>query len=502
MISSRMRRETPPRREPAGTLNGGVAVVLALGFALGLALGGCEVGPDYRRPNAPAPGAYQEARAGDASWRPSAPQDEIDRGAWWAIFDDAELDRLERQIAISNQNVKQYEAAYAQAVAVLHEAQASFYPSLGVSAGAQRGGGGGGTASVSSTVGSGAGGTTHTEFTLEAQVSWTPDLWGGIRRQVESRRAGAEVSKAQLANARLSAQVSLASDYFDLRAADSLRSILARSIALDERLVEITDNQFESGTASNGDLAAAKAQLAGAEAQLVAVDQQRGTYEHAIAVLTGHLPSELQVAAAPLAATVPVVPVAIPSTLLERNPAVAAAERQMQEENALIGVAKAAYFPSLSLTALGGYAGNPLASLLKLGNRIWSLGASASDTVFQGGYQVAAVASARATYDEYVAIYRETVLTSFQQVEDELLALRVLQNEAQHEDTAVQSAQLAADVALNEFNAGTAIYTTVIAAIQTLLADQEAALTIQQNRLVATVTLIGALGGGWDAKAP
>ncbi len=496
--AGRMGRKTASGRASALALIGGVAAAMVLG----LALGGCAVGPDYRRPNAPVPRAYEEARPGDASWRPSAPKDEIDRGAWWSIFDDAELDRLERQIDISNQNVKQYEAAYAQAVALLHEAQASFYPSLGVSAGAQRGGGGGGTASVSSTVGSGAGGTTHTEFTLEAQVSWTPDLWGGIRRQVESRRAGAEVSKAQLANARLSAQVSLASDYFDLRAADSLRSILARSIELDERLVEITENQFKSGTASNGDLAAAKAQLDAAEAQLVAVDQQRGTYEHAIAVLTGHLPSELHVAAAPLAATVPVVPVAVPSTLLERNPAVAAAERQMQQENALIGVAKAAYFPSLSLTALGGYAGNPLASLVKLGNRIWSLGANASDTVFQGGYQVAAVASARAAYDEYVATYRQTVLASFQQVEDELLALRVLQDEAQHQTAAVQSAQVAADVALNEFNAGTVIYTTVITAIQTLLADQEAALTIRQNRLVATVTLIGALGGGWDAKAP
>jgi NodT family efflux transporter outer membrane factor (OMF) lipoprotein len=234
---------------------------------------------------------------------------------------------------------------------------------------------------------------------------------------------------------------------------------------------------------------------------LAAVDQQRGTYEHAIAVLTGHLPSDLSIPEAPLTADVPIVPVAVPSMLLERNPGVAAAERQMQQENALIGVAIGAYFPSLSLTALGGYAGDPLSQLFKLGNRIWSIGASASNTVFQGGEQVAAVSGARATYDQYVAAYRQTVLSAFQSVEDELLALRVLQSEADLQMRAVNAAQLSADVALNEFNAGTVAYITVITAVQTLLADQQSALTIQQNRLVATVTLIAALGGGWDTKA-
>jgi len=233
---------------------------------------------------------------------------------------------------------------------------------------------------------------------------------------------------------------------------------------------------------------------------LVAVDQQRGTYEHAIAVLTGRLPSDLSIPQAPLAATVPAVPISVPSTLMERNPGIAAAERQMQQENALIGVAIGAYFPTLSLSALGGYAGDPLSKLFNIGNRIWSLGATASDTLFQGGYQVAAVAGARATYDQYVATYRQTVLSAFQQVEDELLALRVLQHEAEFQSEAVKSAQLAADVALNEFNAGTVAYTTVITAVQTLLADQQSALTIQQNRLVASVTLIEALGGGWDTS--
>jgi NodT family efflux transporter outer membrane factor (OMF) lipoprotein len=484
--------------KPERTLRSGG---LKLMLAIALTLCGCKVGPNYRRPDAPEPAAYKEAHAGDTSWKPSSPQDAADRGPWWAIFNDPELDSLERQINISNQNVKEYEAEYREARALLREAQAQLFPTLAVSGGAQRGGGGGGTASVSSAVGSGAGGTTHTEFTLEAQASWQPDLWGTIRRQVESRKAGLQVSRANLANAQLSAQATLATDYFDLRASDSLRKLLAQSVRLDERVVAITESQFKSGTASNGDLAAAQAQLLAAQAQLAAVDQQRGTYEHAIAVLTGHLPSDLSIPEAPLTADVPIVPVAVPSTLLERNPGVAAAERQMQQENALIGVAIGAYFPSLSLTALGGYAGDPLSQLFKLGNRIWSIGASASNTVFQGGEQVAAVSGARATYDQYVAAYRQTVLTAFQSVEDELLALRVLQSEADLQTRAVNAAQLSADVALNEFNAGTVAYITVITAVQTLLADQQSALTIQQNRLVATVTLIAALGGGWDTKA-
>jgi NodT family efflux transporter outer membrane factor (OMF) lipoprotein len=466
-----------------------------------LALGACKVGPNYRRPDAPVPSAYREAKAGDPAWKPSSPQDTADRGPWWAIFGDATLDGLERQIAISNQNVKQYEAQYRASQALLREAEAQLFPTLGVSFGAQRGGGGGGTASVSSAVGSGAGGTTHTEFTLEAQASWQPDLWGTIRRQVESRKAGLQVSKAALANAQLSAQATLAADYFDLRATDSLGGLLAKSVSLDERVLSITQSQFKSGTATSGDVAAAEAQLLAARAQLAAVEQQRGTYEHAIAVLTGHLPSDVEIPAAPLSATVPTVPVAVPSTLLERNPGVAGAERQMQQESALIGVAVGAYFPTISLSALGGYAGNPLSQLVKLGNRIWSLGGTASDTLFQGGEQVAAVAGARANYDQYVAIYRQTVLTAFQSVEDQLLALRVLERESQFEGDAVQAAQRSADVALNEFNAGTVSYTTVVTATQALIADQQAALTIQQNRLVAAVTLVAALGGGWDASA-
>jgi NodT family efflux transporter outer membrane factor (OMF) lipoprotein len=467
-------------------------------IAASIALSACKVGPNYHKPDAPVPVAYKELPVGAPVWKPSTPQDGKDRGIWWSIYNDPELDELERGVKVSNQNVKEFEAEYRDAVALLHEARAMLFPTVSINGGVQRGGGGGGTAAVASAVGSGAGGTTHTEFTLEPNISWQPDLWGTIRRQIESRKAGVQMSEANLANALLSAQATLAADYFDLRASDSLRTLLAQSIDLDRRVVEITENELKSGTATNGDLASAQAQLQAAEAQLIAVDQTRGTFEHAIAVLTGHLPSQLTIPQAPLASTVPEVPVAVPSTLLERNPSIAAAERQMQQESALIGATIGSYFPTLNLSAIGGYAGNPLSSLFNVGNRIWSLGASASDTLFQGGYQVAAVAAARANYDQFVATYRQTVLSSFQSVEDELLALRVLQNEAEFQTRAVNSSQVAADVALNEFNAGTVAYTTVATAVQTLLTNQQAALMIQQNRLVANVTLIEALGGGWE----
>jgi NodT family efflux transporter outer membrane factor (OMF) lipoprotein len=465
-----------------------------------VALVACKVGPNYRRPDAPVPAAYKELPAGTAVWKPSSPRDSADRGNWWMIFNDPELDMLERQVNVSNQNVKEFEAEYVQAVALLKEAQSQLFPTISANAGVTRGGGGGGTTSTASTVGSGPGGVARTEFKLEPSISWQPDIWGSIRRQVESRKAGVQVSRADLVNAQLSAQATLAADYFDLRAADSLKELLTESVAEYARALEITQNQLAAGTASNGDIAAAQAQLQSAQAQLAAVDQQRGTYEHAIAVLTGHLPSDLAIPPATLSSTVPLIPVEVPSTLLERNPAVAAAERQMQQENALIGVAIGAYFPQITLSALGGYAGDPLSQLFRIGNRIWSLGATATDTLYDFGNRSAEVRGARATYDQYVAVYRQTVLSTFQQVEDELLALRVLQNQAQFQSEAVKSAQTAADVALNEFTAGTVAYTTVITANQTLLADQQSALTVQQNRLVASVTLIEALGGGWDAS--
>jgi NodT family efflux transporter outer membrane factor (OMF) lipoprotein len=456
----------------------------------------CAVGPDYHRPSAPEPVTFKELDG----WKPTEPRDGIDRGAWWSIYGDEQLDALERQIALSNQNVKMYEAQYQQALALVREAQAELFPTVGLSTGAQRGGGGGGSASIASATGSAAGGRDATQFKLEANASWAPDIWGSIRRQIESQKAAAQVSAADLANALLDAQAQLATDYFDLRASDSLDTLLTAAVAGYQRTLDITRAQYNAGVAALSDVLTAEAQLQATKTQLIAVRQQRGQYEHAIAALTGRPPAELTLPATSLTAHVPVVPTGLPSTLLERNPQVAAAERQMQSENALIGVAKAAFFPDLTLTGLFGYAGNPLSSLINTGNRVWSGGASATQLLFDAGEHSAALRAAHAVYDQSVASYRQTVLTTFQQVEDELLALHVLQDEAESATIAVKDAQRATDAALAEYKAGTVAYTSVVTAQQALIADQQTALTIQQNRLVASITLIEVLGGGWEAK--
>jgi NodT family efflux transporter outer membrane factor (OMF) lipoprotein len=457
---------------------------------------GCAVGPDYHRPSAPEPVTFKELDG----WKPTEPRDGIDRGAWWSIYGDEQLDALERQVALSNQNVKMFAAQYQQALALVREAQAQLFPTVGLSTGAQRGGGGGGSASIASATGSAAGGRDATQFKLEANASWAPDIWGSIRRQIESQKAAAQVSAADLANALLDAQAQLATDYFDLRASDSLDTLLTAAVAGYQRTLDITRAQYNAGVAALSDVLTAEAQLQATKTQLIAARQLRGQYEHAIAALTGRPPAELTLPATSLTAHVPVVPTGLPSTLLERNPQVAAAERQMQSENALIGVAKAAFFPDLTLTGLFGYAGNPLSSLINTGNRVWSGGASATQLLFDAGEHSAALRAAHAVYAQSVASYRQTVLTTFQQVEDELLALHVLQDEAESATIAVKDAQRATDAALAEYQAGTVAYTSVVTAQQALIADQQTALTIQQNRLVASVTLIEVLGGGWEAK--
>jgi NodT family efflux transporter outer membrane factor (OMF) lipoprotein len=472
--------------------------VLAL---LAIALTGCMVGPDYQRPDAPVPASFKEL----SGWKIGEPRDMADKGAWWSVYQDPELDRLERMVDISNQTVKSYEAQYRNAVALVAEARGALFPTIGLSGGATRSSSGGrsGSSGTGTTGSSGttSGGRSGTSYSASGTISWDLDVWGRIRRQVESQEAGAQVSAADLANARLSAQATLASDYFNLRAADALAQLLTETVAAYRRALQIVQNQYRAGTVSNADMVTAQAQLQSTEALLVGVGVQRHQYEHAIAVLTGHAPAELTIPPAPLASAVPVVPPGLPSTLLERRPDIAAAERQMQEENALIGVQVAAYYPDISLSALGGFVGTPLSQLFTTGNRIWSLGAAASETLFNGGARPAAVAAARATYDQYVANYRQTVLTAFQQVEDALSTLRILEQQAAAEAVAVASAQRALEVTMNAYRAGTVAYTSVITQQTLLQADRQTALAIQQSRLVASVTLIETLGGGWSATA-
>jgi NodT family efflux transporter outer membrane factor (OMF) lipoprotein len=457
---------------------------------------GCMVGPDYKRPDAPVSPVFKELDG----WKPAQPQDDADKGAWWAIYHDPELDRLERMVEVSNQNVKSFEAQYRNAVALVAEAQANLFPTAGLTAGVTRSGSGGSSLSSLAPKGqsSGGGGRNGTLYTVSGTVAWDPDVWGAVRRQIESNAAGAQVSAADLANAKLSAQATLATDYFDLRAEDALADLLRQTVAAYQRSLDITENQYRAGTSSSADVVTARAQLQSTEAQLVGVGVQRQQFEHAIAVLTGHAPAELTIVPAPLASTVPVLPPGLPSALLERRPDIAGAERQMQEENALIGVQIAAYYPTISLSALGEFVGNPLSQLFTVANRVWSLGASASETVFSAGARSAAVAAARATYDQSVATYRQTVLSAFQQVEDALSNLRILEQQAAAEGLAVESARRAMEVTLNGYRAGTVAYTSVIVQQALLLGDEQAALAVQQSRLVASVALIEALGGGWS----
>ncbi|MDR3530680.1 MAG: efflux transporter outer membrane subunit [Rhodopila sp.] len=463
-----------------------------------LSVAGCMVGPDYKRPDAPSAVAFNEL----AGWKISQPVDALDKGAWWSVYHDPELDRLERMVDVSNQTVKTFEAQYQNAVALVAEARAGLFPTVGVTAGVTRNGGGASGERVS-TLSSGSSfsssGQHGAQYSISGTVSWDLDVWGRIRRQVESNTAGAQVSAADLANAKLSAQATLATDYFDLRAEDALAQLLSDTVAAYRRALRITENQYRAGTSSSIDYVTALAQLQSTEAQLVAVGVQRQQFEHAIAVLTGHPPSEITIAPAPLAADVPIVPPGLPSKLLERRPDIAAAERMMQEENALIGVQTAAYYPDVSLSALGEFAGTPLAQLFNASNRFWSLGASGAETLFNGGLRSATVAAARATYDASVATYRQTVLTAFQQVEDALSSLRILEQQAKAEAIAVNSTQRAVDATLNAYRVGTVAYTSVITEQTLLLSDQQAALAVQQSRLVASVSLIEALGGGWAA---
>ncbi len=481
-------------RPRAGHLRTTVAACLSF------LLAGCMVGPDYKRPDAQVtPVAFKEL----AGWKISQPADAADKGPWWSVYHDPELDRLERMVEVSNQTVKQFEAQYSNAVALVAEARAGLFPTLGLGTGVTRTGGGStgiGSGRTSSTASSfGGSSRSNTQYSVSGTVAWDLDVWGRIRRQVESNTAAAQVSAADLANAKLSAQATLAVDYFNLRAEDALGKLLAQTAADDARALRITENQYRAGTSSNIDYVTALAQLQSVQAQQVAVGVQRQQFEHAIAVLTGHAPADLTIAPAPLAADVPILPPGLPSALLERRPDVAAAERIMQQQNALIGVQIAAYYPDISLSALGEYAGFPLAQLFNASNRFWSLGASGSETLFSGGLRAADVAAARASYDASVASYRQTVLTAFQQVEDALSGLRILEQQAKAEDLAVNSSRRAVEGTLNAYRAGTVAYTSVITEQNLLLSNQQSALAVQQSRLVASVSLIEALGGGWSS---
>lgn len=458
------------------------------------ALAGCAVGPDYIPEAAPTPKSFKELKG----WKVATPSDHLPRGDWWAFYRDPKLSFLIKQVEISNQTVLAQAAAYEQARAMIREAQAALFPTLSASYSATRAYSGPGTGAAGAISSAARPGAYASTFVPQVSGTWDLDVWGLVRRQIESNSSAAQASAATLDNVKLSEQALLATAYFNLRATDSLLDLLERTAVQYKKTLDIVQNQYKAGySVTLGDVATARAQVEITEAQAKSVVSTRAQYEHAIAMLIGRPPAELSIGRHLLAGVIPKIPVTVPSELLERRPDIAAAERTMQEENALIGVAVAAYFPQISLSALLSWTGShPLP--FNVANEIWSLGAAGTQTLFNGGLTSAQVDAARAAYWQSVATYRQTVLTAFQGVEDELVAIRQLTLALIEQHQAVKDAQQAVDVYLNQFQAGTVAFTTVVTAEITLLADQETELTYRQNLFLASVTLIEDLGGGWD----
>jgi NodT family efflux transporter outer membrane factor (OMF) lipoprotein len=472
----------------------GILATRSAGCLVLAALAACTLGPDYQRPTATVPAKYKEAEG----WKPAEPKDAASGEAWWAVYSDPTLDALERQVEISNQTLKASEAAYRTAQAIVGEARAGYFPTLDATGSATRSGRGSGASSSGSAFSSGRA-SVQNSFSAAAQATWTLDIWGSIRRTVESDIASAQASAADLAAAKLSAQGTLAADYFELRVTDEVKQLLDSTVEAYTRSLQIVQNRYNVGTAARTDIASAQAQLENTRAQSIAIGIQRAQFEHAIAVLIGQAPADFAIEPKTLDGTAPVAPPGLPSTLLERNPAIASAERAMAAANAKIGVAETGYFPTVTLGASYTQSSSMLHTLFTSASSLWSFGlADVSLPIFNGGLTSAQVAAARATYDQTVAEYRQAVLTAFQQVEDQVAASRILVQQAEVQGRAVDAAEEAERLTLNQYRAGTVDYTAVITAQANSLSSQQAALTILQSRLVASVNLIEALGGGWD----
>ncbi|MBB3173326.1 NodT family efflux transporter outer membrane factor (OMF) lipoprotein [Endobacter medicaginis] len=481
------------------------ALLTTLAATVSTTLAGCSVGPDYRRPVALLPPQYKELVPAPGWVRADPAAATAPKGEWWRIYNDPVLDALEAQVDLNNQNLARYQAQYRAAAAAIDAARASFFPTLSATAADTRQYTGRGSNVTTNTATGGgvniSGSRYSTSYQLEPQAKWTLDIWGQIRRQVESQGAAAQAAAADVANARLSYQATLAEDYFELRAADANYDLLTRSAVAYEQSAKIIGNQYRAGTTAPSDYLQAETQAANARASAIQVQAARAQYEHAIAVLTGQPPAALTLAHGTLTNTIPAVPVALPSTLLQRRPDIASAERTVQQENALIGAQEAAFYPQVDLSALIGFAGDPLHSIFNAAHLLWTLGATASQTIWSGGARSAAVEQARANYEAAVATYRETVLEALQGVEDNLSNLRIYAAQAVAAQQAVDLANQALTIANNEYFAGTQAYTTVLTAQTTALSDAQSVISVQLNRLNSSVALIQNLGGGWDASA-
>ncbi|MCJ0973121.1 efflux transporter outer membrane subunit [Pseudomonas sp. PS1] len=456
---------------------------------MGLTLGACTLGPDYQRPAVPIASEFKQAEG----WKIAVPSDVQQRGDWWTLYGDAELDALVARLNVSNQNLAAAEAQYRQARALVRGARSRLFPTFGAGASATRSGSGSGS---SSTVTQSSGISENYDAGLDA--SWELDIWGRLRRGLEANRANMQASAADLAAVRLSLQSELVQTYLQLRVTDEQQRLLDQTVAAYERSLRLTENQYRAGIVPRSDVSQALTQLRSTQAQALDVQWQRAQLEHAIAVLVGVPPSELNIAERVDIPRLPEVPVILPSELLERRPDVAAAERDVMAANAQIGVAEAAWYPDLTLSASGGYRNSSFSDLISVPNRYWSLGPQLAVTLLDFGARRADMEQAEAAYDQTVANYRQTVLDSFREVEDSLVQMRVLAREAVVQQEALDAAQESLRLIENQYRAGTVDFLSVVTVQTTALNNERTNLTLLGDRLIASVQLIAALGGGWD----
>jgi len=491
---------------------------IALGIFPALALlvlGGCTIGPKYNPPVAPAPPAFKESSPTaytntlPGAWQPARPQDAELKGKWWEMFHEPELNALEEQLNINNQNIAQYFQNFMAARAQVNEVRSQYFPTVTADPSITRsrvGGGSSGVVASSTAAGTGtaavspsSSAVTYTGITLPIDVSWEPDLWGRVRYTVREYRYAAQVSAADLENERLTEQADLAEYYFQLRGQDALQDLYHKTIEADKESLNLTRALFETGIDSEEDVAEADVTLKNAEEAGAGIATNRAIYEHAIALLIGQPAPEFSMPVKVLTTPVPAIPVGVPSDLLERRPDIAAAERTMAQANALIGVEKTAYYPTVSLTASGGLEGT-VKTLFSVPGLFWSLGASASEIIFDAGLRKATVAQYTAQYNADVAAYKQAVLTAFQQVEDYIATLRVTSDQINREDQAVEAAQKYLNIATARYQTGLDPYLNVMTAQLTLLSNQQTQVTLRVNEMTAAVELVQALGGGWNVS--
>lgn len=456
-----------------------------------LILSGCAVGPHYSKPSAPVAPAYKET---PENWKQAQPADQLAHGKWWEIYQDAGLNALEEKIDVSNQSLKAAQAQFQQARALVAFNRANYFPIVTVGPSVARDRLSRNRPLVSTT-------TDYTDLVLPVDASYEPDLWGRVRRAVEAARANAQASAADLEFVRLSLHAEVALDYFEARALDAEIQLLNSTVTAYEKALELTNDRYRGGIASQVDVAQAQTQLETTRAQATDLTAQRAAYEHAIAVLLGEPPANFALPMTPLNAVPPVIPPGLPSDLLERRPDIAAAERRMVAANAQIGIARTAYFPSLSLSASGGFEGTSISNWLTGPSGFAAAGLSALETVFDAGQRHALSQQAQAAYDESVANYRQGVLTAFQEVEDNLAALRILESEAKTEGAAVAAAEHSLALSNNRYRGGVATYLEVITAQSAALSDERTAVELSGRRMTDSVLLIKALGGGWNAAS-